>query len=57
MNIQEAFDKLFKISEKACDSDIDLSESERAHVMNELWGVLREIKEFYTGELPEWLRQ
>lgn len=56
MEIQEAFDKLFKVAERACDSDIELSEEERNEVMTELWSVLRETKGFYTGELPEWLR-
>ena len=56
MNIQQAFDELFKVAEKACDSDVDLSEQERNEVMNELWSVLRKTKKFYTGELPKWLQ-
>lgn len=56
MNLQEAFDKLFKIAEHACDADIDLSEKELNDAMTDLWSVLRETKGFYTGELPKWLK-
>jgi hypothetical protein len=56
MEIQEAFDKLFEIAERACDADIDLSENELNDVMTELWSVLRQTKGFYTGELPAWLK-
>lgn len=57
MNLQEAFNKLFKISEQACDADLDLSEEELNNVMTDLWSVLRETKGFYTDELPKWLQE
>jgi hypothetical protein len=56
MNLQEAFDKLFKAAENTCDADLELSEQEFSDVMTELWSVLRETKGFYTGELPDWLK-
>lgn len=57
MTLQEAFDKLFKAAEQACDSDIELSEKQLNQVMTELWSTLRETKKFYTFELPDWLKQ
>lgn len=56
MKLQEAFDKLFNIAERTCDADIELPEDELNDVMTELWSVLRETKTFYTGKLPDWLR-
>lgn len=56
MNLQQAFDRLFKAAEKALDADLDLPEKEANDAQNELWSALREVKEFYTDELPEWLR-
>lgn len=60
MTLQEAFNKLFEISNQACDADIELEEQELNDVMVELWSVLRKTHKFYTGTTEagmEWLKK
>lgn len=56
MNLQQAFDRLFKAAEKALDADLELSEKEANDAHNELWSALREVRSFYKGDLPSWLQ-
>ena len=54
--LQEAFDRLFKAAEYVMDADIEMSEEDVNDAMTELWNVLREVKKFYKGDLPKWMR-